>query len=210
MKSKFSNVLPIPIKEFRERFPNRIPTCSVTRCKTSCQYMGKHKLSTGHPIFRKICGKHHMQNLNRPKEINPRICKVSECYKVGQHLGSYYKTGDKKGQPRRRGRCSTHHYEFQATKKGMSANQWLNSFHSYKKYRKEYCENIDSRLGFKCTTTIIDMYYQLEVDHIDNNHDNNTEGNHQTLCACCHRIKTKYDNNNNQDALDLMLEVISG
>ena len=41
---------------------------------------------------------------------------------------------------------------------------------SYKKYRLEYCENIDGRLGFKCTTTIIDTAYQLEVDHIDENY----------------------------------------
>lgn len=67
---------------------------------------------------------------------------------------------------------------------------------AYKKYRKDYCENIDSRLGFKCTTTIIDADWQLEADHIDGNHNNNAEENIQTLCACCHRIKTR-DNGDN-------------
>lgn len=32
---------------------------------------------------------------------------------------------------------------------------------------------------------------QLDVDHIDGNHDNNKISNLQTLCANCHRLKTK-------------------
>ena len=78
----------------------------------------------------------------------------------------------------------------------------------YKQHRKTYCENLDGRLGFKCTTTIVDVEYQLEVDHIDENHDNNDISNLQTLCACCHRIKTKYRRENNQEALKIMLEYI--
>jgi hypothetical protein len=31
---------------------------------------------------------------------------------------------------------------------------------------------------------------QLDVDHIDGNHDNNDPSNLQTLCANCHRLKT--------------------
>lgn len=31
---------------------------------------------------------------------------------------------------------------------------------------------------------------QLDVDHIDGNHDNNKIENLQTLCANCHRLKT--------------------
>ncbi len=31
---------------------------------------------------------------------------------------------------------------------------------------------------------------QLEVDHIDGNHNNNDPNNLQTLCANCHRLKT--------------------
>ncbi len=131
-------------------------------------------------------------------EVNPRICEVKGCDKKGQHLGSYYKRGERKGQPRRRATCSEHHF----TRYGI--NGW-----DYRQYRKEYCENIDNRLGYKCTTTIIDVGYQLEVDHIDENHNNNDIDNLQTLCACCHRIKTKYYREYNQDALDLMLEVIS-
>ena len=85
--------------------------------------------------------------------------------------------------------CGKHHF------KNYDIGGWI-----YKKYRKTYCENIDGRLGHgKCTTTIIDAEWQLEVDHIDGNHDNNEESNLQTLCACCHRLKTR----DNQDYLSL-------
>ena len=61
----------------------------------------------------------------------------------------------------------------------------------YKIHRKDYCENIDGRLGFKCTATIIDPEWQLDGDHIDGNPSNNSEKNIQTLCKCCHAIKTR-------------------
>ena len=61
----------------------------------------------------------------------------------------------------------------------------------YKQFRKTYCENIDGRLGFKCTTTIIDSEWQLDADHKDGNPSNNVKENIQTLCKCCHVIKTK-------------------
>ena len=32
---------------------------------------------------------------------------------------------------------------------------------------------------------------QLDIDHIDGNHHNNEESNLQTLCANCHRLKTR-------------------
>ena len=57
------------------------------------------------------------------------------------------------------------------------------------KYRKNYCENVDSRLGFKCTATIV-WDGQLSVDHIDENHENNDTRNHLTLCHNCHWYKT--------------------
>ena len=73
----------------------------------------------------------------------------------------------------------------------------------YKIYRKDYCENIDGRLGFTCTYTApnkeqlevmnnVELTFKgwLQVDHIDGNHKNNKEENLQTLCACCHTIKT--------------------
>ena len=52
----------------------------------------------------------------------------------------------------------------------------------YRKNVKESCE----RCGF-----IPEHICQLDVDHIDNNHNNDEESNLQTLCANCHRLKTQ-------------------
>ena len=117
---------------------------------------------------------------------NNRTCKFIGCNTLGQHLGKY----NKDGTIRRRSLCSNHHYIYTAAKKGLNKNQWKNSFHKYKKYRKEYCENIDGRLGFKCTATIVNPYWQLDADHINGNPTNNEEANIQTLCSNCHRMKT--------------------
>ncbi len=51
----------------------------------------------------------------------------------------------------------------------------------YRKYKKDSCESC----GF-----IPEHSCQLDVDHIDGNHDNNDPNNLQTLCANCHRLKT--------------------
>lgn len=37
---------------------------------------------------------------------------------------------------------------------------------------------------------------QLDVDHIDGNHDNNDISNLKTLCANCHRLKTQESKDN--------------
>ena len=76
--------------------------------------------------------------------------------------------------------CGKHH----SIRYGMGG--WV-----YKIHRKTYCENIDGRLGFKCTTTIIDPEWQLDCDHKDGDPSNNSKDNLQTLCKCCHAIKTR-------------------
>lgn len=55
------------------------------------------------------------------------------------------------------------------------------SYRPYIKHRKDKCE----RCGF-----IPEHPCQLDVDHIDGNHDNDDPTNLQTLCANCHRLKT--------------------
>lgn len=105
-----------------------------------------------------------------------RICEDHGCTKLGQHMGLYRIDGTVV----RRAKCHMHH----SIKYGI--NGW-----GYKKYRKDYCENIDGRLGFKCTTTIVDPEWQLDADHIDGDPSNNVPENIQTLCKCCHPIKTK-------------------
>lgn len=72
---------------------------------------------------------------------------------------------------------------------GMTVAEYTNQFHPYRKHRKDYCENVDGRLGYVCTTTIM-IPAQLEVDHIDGDPSNNDPKNLQTLCGCCHKYKT--------------------
>lgn len=51
--------------------------------------------------------------------------------------------------------------------------------------KKNYCE----QCGFIALDPV-----QLDVDHIDANPSNNDKSNLQTLCANCHRLKTKQNN----------------
>lgn len=88
-----------------------------------------------------------------------------------------------------------------AKRAGLPEAEYKNQSHPSLKYRKDYCENIDSRLGFKCNTRLptkkmlkqagVDWIPKqfLEVDHIDGNSENDTEENYQTLCTHCHSIK---------------------
>ena len=109
---------------------------------------------------------------------NYRQCSVEGCNKLGQHMGRYRKDGS----PKRRATCAKHH----------SINYGLNGW-EYKQHRKTYCENTDGRLGFTCTSTIVDAEWQLDADHINGNPSDNRPENIQTLCKCCHPIKTKLE-----------------
>jgi hypothetical protein len=86
--------------------------------------------------------------------------------------------------------CSSCHTTSMAKKNGFStATEFINSKHPYRKHRKDYCENIDRRLGFKCTTTIA-WDGMLDVDHKNGDPTDNRPRNLQTLCKCCHAYKT--------------------
>ena len=58
-------------------------------------------------------------------------------------------------------------------------------FKTYTQHKKDYCE----LCGF-----IAEHRVQLDVDHIDGNHQNDDESNLMTLCANCHRLKTQQNN----------------
>lgn len=70
-----------------------------------------------------------------------------------------------------------------------------------------YCDKLewDSKkehrkaVGATCETCgfIPTHVCQLDVDHIDGNHENNSPENLQTLCANCHRLKT-WENRDNK------------
>jgi hypothetical protein len=108
--------------------------------------------------------------------INDRRCSEPGCNKLGQHMGAYRKDGS----PIRRAKCAKHHSI------AYSLNGW-----DYKQHRKDYCENTDGRLGFTCTSTIVDAEWQLDADHINGVPTDNRPENIQTLCKCCHAIKTR-------------------
>jgi hypothetical protein len=80
--------------------------------------------------------------------------------------------------------CASHH------KAKYKMADW-----EYKIYRKDFCENIDGRLGFKCNATII-MDAQLTVDHKDGDNEHHHISNLQTLCFNCHAVKTRINGDN--------------
>jgi len=102
-------------------------------------------------------------------------CIVEGCNQSGQNTGNKRKDGSVVY----RAQCSGHH----SMRYGLDGG--------YRIYKKDFCENVDGRLGFICTTNVIDQC-MLDVDHIDYNHENNNPKNLQTLCSCCHNYKTKY------------------
>lgn len=68
-----------------------------------------------------------------------------------------------------------------ATARNQRQNARLRPWRAQK---KDFCENPE------CTATIEDSC-QLDVDHIDGNKKNNDLSNLVTLCANCHRLKSK-------------------
>lgn len=62
-------------------------------------------------------------------------------------------------------------------------------------HKKNYCQNKDSILGFKCPMDP-ERYNEFpndiyDMDHIDGNHHNNTPENLITICKVCHARKGK-------------------
>ena len=60
-------------------------------------------------------------------------------------------------------------------------------------HKKDYCENHDGQLGFKCPVPRdgwIGFESGLDLDHQDGNHYNNTPENVKTYCKICHGKKS--------------------
>lgn len=144
------------------------PRCSHLGCEKHVMIISTRK--DGTPIYRKWCSEHHDKRTAAKhglKNIAEVVAKNAGFSSVMEYLDA------------------------QAIAKGFkSYTDYENSKHPYRRYRKNYCENADGRLNYKCTTTIVDDYL-LDVDHIDGNPSNNDPSNLQTLCACCHRVKTR-------------------
>lgn len=67
--------------------------------------------------------------------------------------------------------------------------------YGYRKFKKNECES--------CGFVALD-WCQLDVDHIDGDHFNNTPSNLQTLCANCHRLKSKIAGDTGRPKLQLV------
>jgi hypothetical protein len=65
-----------------------------------------------------------------------------------------------------------------------------------KAFRKNHKYSYRDQKGNKCERCdfVPEDPCQLDVDHIDGDHKNNDLSNLQTLCANCHRLKTKQSN----------------
>lgn len=62
-------------------------------------------------------------------------------------------------------------------------------------HKKDYCENSDSHLGWKCPVDKkswleLGMLNALDLEHYDGDHDNNNPENVKTICKLCHGKKS--------------------
>ena len=155
------------------------PTCINEGCDGKAHLI-KYNKKTGKPNWRKYCGPCHGLMIAKRAGFdtvndynNYRLTKIAK--ENGFESLTAYKN----------------HVLLQTAKANgfETITDYLNSKHPYRKYRKTYCENVDGRLGYKCTAKIV-WNGQLDTDHVDGNPSNQAEENLQTLCKNCHSYKT--------------------
>lgn len=165
----------------------------------------------GLPIF--DTSKQASEHKDRPKKCQTRGCNARPSVQGGEKQGYYWlmwcSECCKADRAKRQGFKDKKEYKNKLAKDNgfLSHGARSKASHKYLKFRKDYCENKDARLGFKCTTTIINPQTHpeifeanenvdaawnglLHVDHINGDPSDNREENLQTLCVCCHTIKT--------------------
>ena len=143
------------------------PTCSTTGCNNPKTITDWH-WTNGKPVYRLVCSQCHDVNTAARYAVKTGANWVKTVIDVCAHKEGF-----------------------------NSANEYLNSKHPYRQYRLDYCENIDGRLGSKCTTTIV-WTGQLDTHHVVPKSEARIIGwteeqiNHKsnlwTLCKCCHAL----------------------
>ena len=149
------------------------PVCKVAGCNNKTQHLGTYK-ANGYPNFRAYCMPCHEERRikfqKKASLVDRRTlpkCQVPSCSNRVEVFGSHH-NGD--------------------IKYTVFCKDHVGLVNSYSLFRKSYCENIDGRLGFTCTTNII-WEGMLDVDHINGNPYDDRVENLQTLCKCCHAYK---------------------
>ena len=161
LKSTVYGVNPmIPQKEDR-------PRCTTKGCTADRAITGTNK--DGSPKYRKVCAQHHEKQIADSYGVKYKI--EVTALKAGFKSVLEYQNS-------------------QAAKKGFDDHaDLLNSKHPYRKHRKDYCENKDGRLGYRCNFKIR-ISAQLQTDHKNGDPTDNRPRNLQTLCCNCHTYKT--------------------
>jgi len=136
------------------------PKCSTPGCSNRRTVMDYHWTS-GKPVYRPICSPCHEAVTVDNYRTKTGVTWVKTIGDVVAHKAGFSNSVD-----------------------------YLNTKHPYRQYRKDHCENTDSRLGYRCTTTIL-WTGQLDVHHVDQDPTNNKPENLVTLCKCCHAYAHK-------------------
>ena len=146
------------------------PKCTKSGCKESRAIIST--LKDGSPNYRKVCQVHHHSNIAKKHGVQTALELTAK--RKGLTVSQYAKK-----------------IALVAAKRAGYSNvtEYKNSLHRYLKYRKNYCENIDGRLKFPCTTNVF-WPGMLDVDHRNGDPTDDRPRNLQTLCKCCHAYKT--------------------
>lgn len=178
---KYTNKIFVP---FDER-----PRCQHRGCNEPAQNTGNYR-KDGTPCFRKLCAKHHIKKTaaRHGMKTLAEVVAAKRGITVSEYsLEVRKRTAEKAGMTV--AEYTRAKIKERARKAGMTVSEYMNRSHPYRKHRKEFCENRDGRLGFRCRYKIRHSA-QLQVDHINGNPNDNRPKNLQTLCANCHCYKT--------------------
>lgn len=140
-----------------------------------CQSCRKIRQYESSPTYRNQADIHRLSDKN--PETMQAVCTI--CGPIAMVVKRYSKLG----KPRFACRGKQRSY-WKSQVRSKSGYKQAPRIRPYRKYVASQC----SRCGF-----VPEDMIQLEVDHIDGNHKNNDPFNLQTLCANCHRLKTKLD-----------------
>lgn len=172
--------------------------CAHPDCNEPRAYAGRQP--NGKPIYRRKCDKHYKEELAEKRgfssvsEYQYEVLKRT-ALRQGFSSVSEYQYEAQKRLAIKKGFSSLSEYRIhedtkRAEQQGISLTQLRRNRTRHGRHQKTYCENIDGRLGYVCTTHIILDVGMLQVDHIDGNSANECVDNYQTLCACCHAYKS--------------------